>query len=351
MLLKNHWYVAAWSQDIGRALRPVTLLGDRVVLFRDNAGAPVALADRCPHRNLPLSAGRLLDNGVQCGYHGLEFDTAGNCTKAPGEPRIPHWCQVRSYPVQDRNGWLFIWMGDPSISSAEPLPDFHSELDDPNWGAATGQLLVGCAYRLILDNLLDLSHLAYVHSSSTGNDDVANAASVEVTSDNDRHVRQTRLMHGVTAAPAFAHYGGYTGPIDRWQMTDFFAPSYIRINNGSRAAGSADDVIDCRSDLGDWGFRVLHALTPETETTTHQFWAVPFRHDMVDKKDHDLWQRQMDNVLREDHDIYLQQQQAISDDPLAANDVRPAGALHGDRGLYEMRRKLRQLHEQELAAT
>jgi vanillate O-demethylase monooxygenase subunit len=317
------------------------------VLYRTEVGDAVALADRCPHRNLPLSAGRLVGDVVQCGYHGLEFDPSGACVKAPGEPRIPPWCEVRSYPVAERYGWLFIWTGDPALAEAHPVPDFHAELTDPQWGGATGELTVGCGYRLMLDNLLDLSHLAYVHDSSTGNADVANAATVDVASDNDRHVRQTRLMRGVTPAPAFTYYGGYDGPIDRWQMTDYFAPSYIRINNGSRRQGSADDAIDCRTDLGDWGFRVFHALTPETETTTHQFWAVPFRRDMVKDEDHALWQEQMDNVLHEDHEVYVQQQAAIADDPLANNDARPAGALRGDRGLYEMRRVIKRLYQEE----
>ena len=95
---------------------------------------------------------------------------------------------------------------------------------------------------------------------------------------------------------------------------------------------------------------MLHALTPETESTTHQFWAVPFRRDMVGDNEHGLWQQQMDNVLQEDHDVYLQQQLSISQDPLAHNDARPAGALRGDRGLYEMRRTIKRLHDQEASA-
>lgn len=359
MFLRNHWYVAAWSKDVLRGLLPRTLLGEKVVLFRTEDGTAVALTDRCPHRNLPLSAGKLLGDRIQCGYHGLEFDATGAGVNAPGEPSIPAWCQVRAFPVAERFGWTFIWMGDPTLASTETLPAFHHELENPSWGAATGQLLIPCGYQLILDNLLDLSHLAYVHSSSTGNDDVAMAAKVEVSSDHEEHVRQTRQMRGVTPAPAFVYYGGFDGPIDRWQMTDYRAPSYIRINNGSRAEGPSDDQIDCRSDLGDWGFRVFHALTPETATSTHQFWAVAFQRGMVLEKDYGLWQEQMDNVVWEDHHIYTEQQAAILSDPRAdpradplatGKDVRPEGALRGDRGLYEVRRVLERLRDQERAA-
>ena len=341
MFLKNAWYVVAWSKNLGRELRSVRLFGERIVLYRQQDGQPAALSDRCPHRNLPLSAGKLLGDTIQCGYHGLEFDANGACVRAPGEPRIPDWCHVRAFPAAERHGWVFVFGGDPAKAQDTPVPTFHAELDDPQWGAATGELVVPCGYRLILDNLLDLSHLAYVHSSSTGNDDVANAAAVEVSSDNPEHVRQTRVMRGVTPAPAFVHYGGYQGPIDRWQMTDYFVPSYIRINNGSRHASPADTPIDAQHDLGDWGFRVFHALTPETPTTTRQFWAVPYRRDMVSEDEHALWQSQMDNVLREDHDVYAAQQAAIDDDAQSGGDVRPSGALRGDRGLYEMRRALK----------
>ena len=348
MFLKDHWYVAAWSRDLSREFLAITLLSESVVLYRREDGQPAALANRCPHRNLPLSKGRLIGDTVQCGYHGLEFGPDGVCVKAPGQATIPAWCQVRSYPVEERHGWVFVWMGDPAKANVADLPHFHADLASEQWGAATGQLNVQCGYRLILDNLLDLSHLAYVHSSTTGNPDVAQAAAVEVTAENENHVRQTRLMHDVGAAPAFAYYAGYNGNIDRWQVTNYYAPSYISINNGSRAAGNPTDRIDCPTDLGDWGFRVFHAITPETQTSCHQFWAVPFRKDMVGEQDYELWNEQMTQVLIEDHDIYVAQQASISADPLAKDhDVRPAGALEGDKGLQRMRMVLRQLHREE----
>ena len=340
MFLRNEWYVAGWSKDVGRSLRSVRVLGERIVLFRTRDGRAVALTDRCPHRNLPLSAGKLTDDNIQCGYHGLEFDSTGACVRAPGEPRIPDWCRVRAYPIAEHHGWVFVWPGAAALAGGRPVPDFHLELDDPRWGAAVGELQIGCGYRLILDNLMDLSHLAYVHTSSTGNEDLAHEAAVEVTSNGPRHVGQTRVMRGVRAAPAFAHYGGYSGPIDRWQMTDFHLPSYIRINNGSRVATGENLSIDVENDLGDWGFRVCHALTPETETMTRQYWAVPYRRDMVGENEARQWQVQMSNVLQEDFDVYVRQQTAIDEDPFGENEPRPGGALRGDRGMYEMRRAL-----------
>ena len=343
MFLTDHWYVAAWSSDVGRTLLPRVILGQPIVFYRLENGTPAALLDRCPHRNLPLSAGNLLGDRLQCGYHGLEFAASGDCLVAPGESRVPARCRVRSFPVADRHGWTFIWMGDPEHADPARIPSFHAPLEDPAWDAASGQLRIACGYRLILDNLMDLSHLAYVHSSTTGNPDLAHQAQIEVDSDHPDHVRQTRVMRAVAAAPALAYYGKYEGPIDRWQVTNYHAPSYIHINNGSRRASNSQDALGSDTDMGEWGFQVFHAITPETETSTHQFWAVPFLRTMVNEGDHQLWDEQMTNVLQEDHDIYLQQQRGIDQNPAAQNDPVPAVALTGDKGLYRVRRVLDRL--------
>ncbi len=350
MFLMNHWYVAAWSNEITRTPLSRRLLGRLVCLYRRQDGTPVALDDRCPHRNLPLSCGKLIGDEIQCGYHGLRFAPDGKGTKVPGEETVPKWCRVDSFPLAERFGWTFIWLGDPALADEAKVPAFHTALDDPEWGYASGRLLVKCGYRMMLDNLLDLSHLAYVHDTTTGNADVGEAAKVLVTSNDDTHVRQVRIMRDVAAAPAFAFYGQYgTSRIDRWQCTNYFAPSYIHINNGSRFPQANDDF-DVNNDLGHWGFRVYHALTPETDTSTHQFWAVPRRKDMVSDKHADLWQQQMDGVLEEDHVVYVHQQRYLADDPLATdNDVRPEGAIEADKGLYRARAIIRRLAQSEAA--
>ncbi len=176
MFLKNHWNVAAWGEDVGRTPLDRVLLGDSVCLYRKEDGTPVALENRCPHRNLPLSEGKLIGDIVQCAYHGLEFGTDGVCTHVPGQSEVPAWARVKSYPVVERDRWLFIWMGDPAMADHDTIPDFHASLSDPDWDVVTGQAYVAAGYRLVLDNLLDLSHLAYVHTSSTGSSQVAEKA-------------------------------------------------------------------------------------------------------------------------------------------------------------------------------
>ena len=113
----DSWYVAAWDHEIGAdALFARQLLGKPLVFFRTAAGAVVALDDRCCHRAAPLSIGRKEGDCVRCQYHGLKFDASGTCVDMPGQDRIPLQARVRSYPVVERNRFVWVWMGDPALA-------------------------------------------------------------------------------------------------------------------------------------------------------------------------------------------------------------------------------------------
>jgi len=146
IFLKNAWYVAALSPEVGREPKAVRLLGEAVVLYRTQDGAAVALEDACPHRKLPLSMGRIKGDAIECGYHGLTFDCSGACIDAATQARIPPFAKVRSYPVQDKYGLLWIWMGDPAHTVANPVFEMANH-GQPGWGLTKGdQLLVDCHY-------------------------------------------------------------------------------------------------------------------------------------------------------------------------------------------------------------
>jgi vanillate O-demethylase monooxygenase subunit len=351
LLLRNHWYVAAWSKDLGQALLPRVVLDDMIVLYRAKDGTSVALEDRCPHRNLPLSEGRRSEDSIECGYHGMVFDRAGGCTHIPGQSDVPGWARVRSYPTVERLGWVFVWMGDPARADAAAVPSFQVRLEDPEWLTVGGYLHVKCGYRLIVDNLLDLSHLAYVHASSTGNRELAENARIAAEVDGDR-VRVTRWMTGVPAAPAFVDYAKYNGPIDRWQGSEFIAPGYVYVNSGTVRSGSslagagAPPEVRMKSQ-GEWGFVVYHALTPETARTTHQFWAVSLPARFVPPERREIYERQMTEIPVEDLRVYEAQQAAIDLDPAARGDVNPGGTIPADEGLLAARRILRRLYGAE----
>ena len=123
MFLRNYWYVAAFGHEIGRNLLARTILGDKIVFYRTEDGSPIALANRCCHRQAPLSMGRLIGDTVECGYHGLTFDPTGEGLMVPGQKKIPSGAKVRKYPVAERWRWIWIWMGDPDLADETLIPD------------------------------------------------------------------------------------------------------------------------------------------------------------------------------------------------------------------------------------
>ena len=167
MFLKNYWYVAALAEEVGRQPLGRILLNEPVVLFRTEDGQPVAIEDRCSHRGFPLHKGKLIGDTLECGYHGLVFDCSGRCIKVPGQSQVPSTASIRKYPLVERWGWIWVWMGDPALAGDTPLTDFHW-LDDPAWGAKAERLYIKSDYRLIIDNLLDLTHLTFVHPGTIG---------------------------------------------------------------------------------------------------------------------------------------------------------------------------------------
>jgi len=133
MFLKNAWYVGAWDTEVGRQnLLRRTLLNEPVVFYRTEDGTPVALEDKCAHRHAPLSEGKLVGDMIQCPYHGLEYNADGDCVRVPGQSNVPPGCRVRSYPVVERNHWIWLWMGDPALANPDDIEDFHW-MDAPGW--------------------------------------------------------------------------------------------------------------------------------------------------------------------------------------------------------------------------
>jgi phenylpropionate dioxygenase-like ring-hydroxylating dioxygenase large terminal subunit len=166
--LKNIWYVAAWSHELGAdAPLGVTIIGEPIALFRRADGSVVAFEDRCPHRSAPLSLGRIEGDGLRCMYHGLRFSCSGVCVEVPGTTAIPPRTQVRVFPATERAGWIWVWMGDPARADATRIPDAFG-LDDAEWVMRAGGIDYEADYQLVNDNLCDLSHLDFVHERTLG---------------------------------------------------------------------------------------------------------------------------------------------------------------------------------------
>ncbi|MGR3614954.1 MAG: aromatic ring-hydroxylating dioxygenase subunit alpha [Paracoccaceae bacterium] len=269
MYLKNCWYVAAWSKDIGRELRPETYLGENIVFYRQEDGTAVALEDACPHRKLPLSAGNLKGDHVECGYHGLTFDCSGACVDAPTQSgSIPRRAVVKSYPVVDRYRLLWIWMGDPALADPDKILPIEN-YDNPTWGLTDGGVLdIDCHYLWICDNLLDPSHVAWVHVSSfagAGTDD--EPLNLEKT---DRGVVVSRWIEGKPPSPYYAGLVEFEGNCDRLQHYEMCLPAiglnksvYTPVGTGGYGKPEVDKTFVNIS---------YNFMTPITEDRTRYFW-------------------------------------------------------------------------------
>src|SRR5690606_22107250 len=169
--LRNAWYVAMWAEDLPSGqLEPRTMLGEPLVLFRHSDGGVRALLDICPHRHAPLHLGSLQANDtVQCGYHALQFDDRGECVHNPhGSGRIPPGCRVRAYPAVEKHGIVWVWMGEKE-ADALLIPDYSCLDQGSQVASKRDWLTMNANYRLVIDNLLDLSHVPFLHKGLLGN--------------------------------------------------------------------------------------------------------------------------------------------------------------------------------------
>ncbi len=267
----DRWYVAAWSHEVGRDLLARTVCGEPLVLYRTLGGEVVALADRCAHRRYPLSKGKLVGDAVQCGYHGFTYDCSGACTFVPGQDRVPSRARVAAVPVLERSRWVWVFIGDPDRADPSDVPDTHW-LDAPGWAAIGDIAHIACRYSLLVDNLLDLSHETYLHAGLIGTPEVA-ATPITTEVDEERGIaRVSRHMHGAEIPSFYAGATGMSSPIDRWQDIEYHPPCFYRLDSRIAPAGSTPGADGADPDAAH--MRILYAITPETERTTHDFWAV-----------------------------------------------------------------------------
>jgi phenylpropionate dioxygenase-like ring-hydroxylating dioxygenase large terminal subunit len=266
----NQWYVAAFAWEFKDQPLARTLLNHPVVMFRTASGDIAALEDRCCHRSVPLSCGSLEGDGIRCGYHGLLYAANGQCIEIPGQLKIPGKACVRSYQVALRNQIVWIWFGDATASVAPPPPPAITAHDDPRYRYKGGVFHYDAPYQLIHDNLLDLSHVGYVHTKTIGgNAKTHMEAPTNVTSTGE-HVRVVRWMKSSQPPATYTAAWPFPGLIDRWQEIDFHV-SYLNIFTGAVDANT-ESLED--PDRSGFHMRGFHGITPETGTTSHYFWTM-----------------------------------------------------------------------------
>jgi phenylpropionate dioxygenase-like ring-hydroxylating dioxygenase large terminal subunit len=305
----NAWYAAAWDVEVARSLLPRTICNRPVVLYRKQDGTATALADACWHRLLPLSMGELHGDNVTCGYHGLEFDDTGRCVYMPSQQTINPSACVKSYPLVERHRFVWLWPGDPALADPDLVPDLHWN-DDPGWAADGKYIHARCDYRLVVDNLMDLTHETYVHGSSIGNRAVAEAPFEATHTDTNATI--TRWMLDIDAPPFWRGQLGKPGNVDRWQIITFTAPATIAIDVGVAPAGTGAPQGDRTAGVN--GF-VLNTMTPETDGTCHYFWAFARNYDIGNQARTHQLREGVAGIFGEDERILEAQQQAIEANP------------------------------------
>lgn len=340
MFLRNCWYVAGWSKDYDRTLKAQTLLGDNIVLYRLEDGTPAALEDACPHRKLPLSMGQLEGDTLVCGYHGLTFDCTGNCTDSPTQRGMtPRRAVVRSYPVVDRYNLLWIWMGD--ADKADPAEIYEIEnFDDPSWGCTDGGMLpIACNYLWVVDNLLDPSHVAWVHVTSFAGGGTDSAPlDMEQT---DQGVIVSRWIYDQPASPYYKDLVKFPGNCDRKQHYEMSVPAialnksiYTPIGTGGPDAAMVDETYINIS---------YNFMTPVDEKNTQYIW---FQHRNTDPTDKAISEKMNAGAVmafNEDKEILEAVQKGM--DAM----ITPNIDLGLDLGAKTFRRKLQRLIDAEQA--
>ncbi|HZT89584.1 MAG TPA: aromatic ring-hydroxylating dioxygenase subunit alpha [Stellaceae bacterium] len=310
MMLRNAWYIGAWADELGDKPLGRRLCGDPVVLFRGRDGKAAALADRCCHRAAPLHLGSVVESGLQCGYHGLVFDGSGRCVQIPGQRLIPEDARVRRYPVVEKNRLVWLWMGDPALADPAAIVDFPYHDDAAAWPNKHDMYPIKGNYMLMVDNLMDLTHLGYLHAKTVGGNPSQHVEADMKTERTPNGLRFTRWMRNSPPPPSYVKAAGFKGRVDRCQKFEFVAPSTVLQWTGATDAGS--DYADPERDFR-FQFRLFHGMTPETETSCYYFWSVANGYRQNDPEATEQLFREIAPTFLEDQDMVAAQQARLEE--------------------------------------
>jgi len=270
MFLRNAWYIAAWADELKTAPLARRICNEPLVLFRGRDGAVAALDDRCCHRAAPLSRGTLVEEGIQCGYHGLIIDGAGQCVRVPGQKLVPDTARVRSYPAVEKNSMVWVWMGAAEKADPARIVDYPYHDDPGKWPNKHDVYPIKGNYMLMVDNLMDLTHLGYLHARTVGGTPAVHVEAEMKTTRTERGLHFFRWMKNSPPPPSYVRAAGFAGRVDRFQEFEYVAPGTILQWTGADDVGSAKaGTPDCP-----FQFRLFHGLTPETETSCFYFWSI-----------------------------------------------------------------------------
>jgi vanillate monooxygenase len=343
MFAKNTWYVACTSDELTDKPLARQICGDKIAFYRDSEGRVAAVEDFCPHRGAPLSLGYIENGKLVCGYHGLKMGRDGKTNSMPKQ-RVQGFPCIHAYPVEERDGFIWIWPGDPAQAKSDEIPVFTWN-NDPAWGFGGGIFHIECDYRLMIDNLMDLTHETYVHSTSIGQKEI-DETPVTTRMEGDE-VITSRFMENAMAPPFWqtalkANGLAHDVPVDRWQICHFTPPSHIMIEVGVAHAGTGGREADPEHRVN---AIVVDFITPESENSMWYFWGFARAFKPEDKSLTDQIRQGQGKIFAEDLEMLEQQQQNLqlnfADKKLLKLDI--------DAGGVQARRLIERLIKQERA--
>ncbi|MGI6871641.1 MULTISPECIES: aromatic ring-hydroxylating dioxygenase subunit alpha [Amycolatopsis] len=343
--VRDQWYVAAYGSEVGRELLARTILGEPIVFYRTEAGEVVALADRCVHRRYPLSESRLDGDRIVCGYHGFTYEPSGSCVFVPGQSRIPRTARVPSYPVVEQDSFVWVWIGDPARADTTLIPR-APWLADPAYTTVCGMEPLAARYELLVDNLMDLSHETYLHGGYIGTPEVANTPITTEVDEDRRIIYVSRHMDDAACPPFYAKSTGIEGRITRWQDIEYHPPCLYLLHSRIAPVGVLPNADG--TDPDGFHVEVVYAITPETEHSTHDFWAVARDFALDDQEVSDFLAQSNRTVVLQDVEALDILERVIQAEPQGYQEL----SVNIDTGGLAARRILKKMAgEPEKAAT
>jgi vanillate O-demethylase monooxygenase subunit len=313
MFIKNTWYVACSLADLNAlGNKPLgrTICNEQMAFFKGPEGQVAAVEDFCPHRGAPLSLGKVCNGKLVCGYHGLEMGCEGKTVHMPGQ-RVRGFPAIKNYAVVERYGFVWVWPGDQAKADVAKMPVFEF-FDNPAWAYGGGLYHVKADYRLMIDNLMDLTHETYVHANSIGQPEI-DESPCETQVDGDQVILQ-RHMAGIQAPPFWQMAMSANGldpqaKVDRWQICRFTPPTHIMIDVGVALAGKGG--FDAAPEHKAYSV-VVDFITPETETSHWYHWGMARQFKPEDAALTDKIRAGQGGIFNEDMEMLQLQQANIS---------------------------------------
>ena len=326
----NTWYVAAHAEEFGLSdVIGRRIAGRAIVLWRSSEGNVHAFDDYCPHRKAPLSMGEVIEGkGLRCPYHGFTFASDGRCNGVPGQEKIPTQWRTDPYPVIERYGCIWIWLGDPSRANDESSIPTFMEFGVKPYKVRTGLIPVDADYRLLVDNLLDPTHAEFVHRTSFGSSDLSAAQGPDKTETRPQEEFEANIEENKISF-VYRLINSHGGPCFRkaysmreGELSDEDNIDYI-MHVDWQPPGLFSYCIDLNSAKSNDGNHLrlvnLHILTPETEQKTHYFYRCSVLNDGERDTILDYWHEIDRMAFNEDKAIAEGQQRNIGDQDLFAD--------------------------------